>query len=236
MKKLELLWKLEENNVNLDRNLTKLDILKKELKTGSIEKKITNINRKLEILNNNSGIIKTCIIEQENSLTQYEYEINLLNDKLYKDNITDIRQLEYLSFEKEEIKKKLKEIEIEMIAYMEEDESIESKHKDNVFILKELKENSKEKSSSIKNELKSLEEKVKQEESKIKEIADKLDDDLLKQYNNLKERKHSPIVLIENNICIGCNMRLPTYQLEELKNKENIINCESCGRILYLRD
>lgn len=236
MNKLELLWQIEAHNVNLDINLKKIDILKRELNTEDIEKKIISINRKLKRLDNNKGIIKSCISKHENSLSQYEYEIGSLNDKLYKDNITDIKQLEYLSFQKEEIKKKLKEIEIEMIAYMEEDESIESKHKDNMSMLKELNEDSTEKDITIKNELKVLEEKVKQEENKIKEITGKLDTDLLKRYNSLKERKDRPIIVIENNICVGCNMRLPMYQLEELKDKENIINCESCGRILYLRD
>lgn len=236
MNKLELLWKLEEHNVNLDRNLKELDILKKGLEIKDVEKKIISINKKLKRLDNNKGIIKACISKHENSLSQYEYEIKSLNDKLYKDNITDIKQLEYLSFEKEEMKKKLKEIEIEMIAYMEEDESIEEKFKNNTSMLKELNNNSNKKDHEITNKLKNLEEKIKQEENKIKEIVEKLDADLLKQYNSLKERKNMPIVVIENNICVGCNMRLPMYQLEELKDKSNIINCESCGRILYLRD
>lgn len=236
MNKLELLWKLEEHNLNLDRDLKKLDILEKDFKGENIDKKIAAINRKLEILDNNRGIIKTSLLKYENSLAQYEYEIKDLDDKLYKDNITDIKQLEYLSYEKEEMKKKLKQLELEIIAYMEEDESIEAKHKDNTSKLEDLNEKLDEKDSIVKDDLKTLQEKIKFEENKIKEIMSKIDEDLLKQYNSLRDRKHSPVVLIKNNICIGCNMRLPMYQLEELKNKNNIINCESCGRILYLRD
>lgn len=235
MKRLGLLWKLEEHNQNIDKILKKLDSLKEELRLEDTEKDFKKVKRRLEILKNNEGIIKTCILKYENSLLQYEYEIESLNEKLYNDNITDIKQLEYLGYEKEQLQKQLKTVETEMIAYMEEDESIKEKLKENSSLLKELKEKLKQSDSEIQNDIEILEEKLKNEEKHIKEISERADTDLLKNYNRLRDRKDKPITFVIDNMCSGCNMRLPSYQLEELKERE-VINCESCGRILCLKD
>ena len=235
MNRLGLLWKLEEHNQNIDKNLKKLDSLKEKLKLEDTERDLKKTKRSLEILKNNEGIIKTCILKYENSLSQYEYEIKNLNERLYEDNITDIKQLEYLGYEKEQLNKKLKTVETEMIAYMEEDESIKEKIKENESLLEELEQKLKQNNSTIQNEIEALELILEKEERQIKEISERADADLLKNYNSLRERKDKPITLVIENMCSGCNMRLPSYQLEELK-KRAVINCESCGRILCLKD
>ena len=234
MKNIKLLLSLEENNEKLDKDFKKLDSLKEELKLEDTEKELKKVKRRLKILKNNKDIIKTCILKYENSLSQYEYEINTLNEKLYNDNITDIKQLEYLGFEKEQIKKKLKTVETEMIAYMEEDESIEEKHKENSSLLKELKARLEKNDSDIKKDIESLQVKLEKQEEIIKEISEKIDTNLLKDYKGLRDRKDKPITYVIDNICTGCNMKLPSYQIEELKEKK-AINCESCGRILCLK-
>lgn len=235
MKKLELIWKLEEHNQNIDKILKKLDSLKKELKLEDTEKDFKKVKRRLEILKNNEGIIKTCILKYENSLSQYEYEIKSLNEKLYEDNIRDIKQLEYLGYEKDQLKKKLNTVETEMIAYMEEDESIKAKLKENLLLLKKLEQKLEKNDSEIKNDIEALEIRLEKEKKQVEEISEKLDRDLLKEYLSLRCRKDKPITFVVDNICTGCNMKLPSYQIEELKKKETI-NCESCGRILCLKD
>lgn len=236
MNRIKLLWELESHNVNLTDILNKIENLNKGLEKEDTDKKIKKLIRRLEILDNNKGVIKTHIAKFENSLSQYEYEIAAINDKLYKENITDIKQLEYLGFEKEQLNNKLKEVETDMIAYMEEQELLDTKHCDAECLLKELSKNSDDQFDVIKKDIKELEEKSKEVEAKIKEITGKLDDEILAEYNDLIRRKDKPIVLIVNQMCSGCNMKLPTYQLEELKVKDQIVNCESCGRILYSRD
>lgn len=233
MNRLELLWKLEEDNVKLSAINKELEELNQKATDGDIEKRLGTIKKTMDRLINNRDILKTHILKFENLLSQYEFEIEELNDKLYKDNITDIKQLEYLSFEKEESKKKLAEVENNMIIYMEEQEIIEKKQAGNKIILEKLEKALQEDSSLIDKETKDLEKKLKEKQKLIDKITSKLDLDAIKIYTDLQERKDRPIVLIKDNICSGCNMRLPSYQLEELKIKDKIIICESCGRILY---
>lgn len=236
MNKLELLWELEIQNIILDDIIKKRDDFKKENMDRDTEEKTKKTIRSLEILDNNIGVIKTAVIKYENTLSQYEYEIKVLDDKLYKDNITDIKQLEYLGFEKEQLNKELRKIESEMMAYMEEEEILEKKHSTNTIILKELEKKTNEDTSKLTKELETLESLLKEKEKEIEEIVGKLDTDSLRQYNSLRERKDKPIVNVRDNICLGCYMKVPMYQLEDLRKRSDLINCESCGRILYLRD
>lgn len=236
MNRLELLWELEEENVKLEIVKKELEELNKKAIDGDVEKKLEAIKKTIDRLVNNRDILKTHILKFENLLAQYEFEIEELNNKLYKDNITDIKQLEYLSFEKEESKKKLKEVETNMIIYMEEEEITDKKHADSKIALEKLKKALKQDSSVNDKEIKTLEKKIKDKQKQIDKILDKIDSEAIKIYKDLQDRKDRPIVLIKENICSGCNMRLPNYQLEELKIIDKIIICESCGRILYSID
>lgn len=236
MNRLEELWKLENCNVNLDKDIRKIEQLDTEFKNRNIEGKTRKVNKKINIIDNNKEVIKTAILKYENTLSQYEFEIKTLNDKLYKDNITDIKQLEYLSFEKEELKKRIQKIESEMMIYMEEEEILNEKYNSSMETLKRLQKDSEKSNSSFQDEIKLLEEKVKKQKEDIDKISQKINPDFLKQYNSLNRRKKRPIVLIENDTCLGCNMKLPAYQLEDVKDNSKITNCESCGRIMYLRD
>lgn len=236
MNKIKLLWELEIHNLKLDELKSKLGLLNKESEEKNTDKKIKKVSRTLEILDNNKGVIKTCISKYENTLAQYEFEITSLDDKIYKDNITDIKQLEYLGFEKKQIQIKLKEEEKNMLAYMEEAEILDKKHSDSTVLLAELNEISKDQSSNTGKEVKDLKKKIEAEEKLIEKVIEKVDNKALKEYNALKNRKNKPVVKVIDNMCTGCNMKLPTYQVEELKVKGKLINCESCGRILYAED
>lgn len=236
MNKLELLWELEIQNLSLDGIIEKIDAFNKENASRDTDGKTKKAIRNLEILDNNIGVIKSAVAKYENSLSQYEYEIELIDDKLYKDNITDIKQLEYLGFEKEQLNKELKKVETEMIAYMEEEEILEKKHIDNTAIFEKLEKKANEDTSKTIKELEALESLLKEKENEIEKIIEKLDADSLRQYNSLRERKDKPIVNVRDNICLGCYMKVPMYQLEDLRKRSDLIHCESCGRILYLRE
>ena len=61
-----------------------------------------------------------------------------------------------------------------------------------------------------------------------------VDRDLLKKYKAIKRNYVSPMAKVENNQCGGCNMSLPMIVTKRLKDSETPIECENCGRILYM--
>lgn len=70
-------------------------------------------------------------------------------------------------------------------------------------------------------------EKIKKELSQIK-----VEDDLLKKYNQLKNDKIMPVFIpVRDDCCGACMQKLPTSQLNLLKEKGKL-ECEHCHRII----
>ena len=67
----------------------------------------------------------------------------------------------------------------------------------------------------------------------IKLAAEKVDPALLEKYKKVKARWRNPVVKLNNDRCSGCNMQLPVSVIGKLKVPGTVVECDSCGRILY---
>jgi predicted nucleic acid-binding Zn-ribbon protein len=66
-------------------------------------------------------------------------------------------------------------------------------------------------------------------------LASKIDADLLDQFERLFNSKgDAAIVAVEHGVCTGCHMKVTTATAARVKAGKEIVNCEQCGRILYL--
>ena len=70
----------------------------------------------------------------------------------------------------------------------------------------------------------------------VKAMEPDLDKALLAKYKQIKKNRVNPIALVQNNQCQGCNMSLPSLTLSKLKEQKELVECENCGRILYVRE
>jgi predicted nucleic acid-binding Zn-ribbon protein len=50
----------------------------------------------------------------------------------------------------------------------------------------------------------------------------------------VKQRRPNPVARLNNDRCSGCNMQLPSSVIGSLKVNGNIVECDSCGRIIYI--
>lgn len=72
-------------------------------------------------------------------------------------------------------------------------------------------------------------------ENERKVLAEKLDEDLLDRYDRLFASKgDAAVVRLEHEVCTGCHMKITTQTVVRVKGEQEIVNCEQCGRILYL--
>jgi predicted nucleic acid-binding Zn-ribbon protein len=65
--------------------------------------------------------------------------------------------------------------------------------------------------------------------------ASKVDPALLQRYKRIKQNRSMPVSLLKDGRCMGCNMELPSRDLAKIKKSDTVIECENCGRILYLQ-
>ena len=68
----------------------------------------------------------------------------------------------------------------------------------------------------------------------VETAAAKVDPALIERYNRVKQNRTMPVAELKDGRCMGCNMELPSRDLAKLKKSGAIVECENCGRILYL--
>ena len=61
-----------------------------------------------------------------------------------------------------------------------------------------------------------------------------IDPALLERYKAIKQHRPNPMAKLVGDRCEGCKMQLPSGVLQSLKVEGNIVECENCGRILYV--
>ena len=55
----------------------------------------------------------------------------------------------------------------------------------------------------------------------------------LRLFDRIVKRHHRAIVPVEDRICLGCYVNLPTSISPPGGVQERLLTCENCGRILY---
>jgi predicted nucleic acid-binding Zn-ribbon protein len=75
-------------------------------------------------------------------------------------------------------------------------------------------------------------EKIKAEQKKN---AKGISKELMKKYNNIRITHPDAIALVGEDRCGGCNMTLAALVIQRVKDQADAIECENCGRILYVK-
>lgn len=207
------------------KNEGPLRIKKLEEELNAIETKFREDYNRLEHLKQN--------------IRKFDQEIQDLEDKIEKSNI----KLSHIKSNKE-YKAALKEIEDlknakfltedKAIQVMEEIEELEKICQANSEKEAELRRRFEKDKDEVERELKALDEELKTLETKRDTFSQAIDQDLLREYLYLKERKEgqaiSPVV---GGVCQICHMGIPPQIFNELIRGNSLLTCTNCSRIIY---
>ncbi|HEY55510.1 MAG TPA: hypothetical protein G4N91_04465 [Dehalococcoidia bacterium] len=69
--------------------------------------------------------------------------------------------------------------------------------------------------------------------SKRQLLAGEIEPQAVEFYQGLKKDKGTAVARVEQGICRGCRISLPTTELQQARGG-NLVQCSSCGRILFL--
>lgn len=82
-------------------------------------------------------------------------------------------------------------------------------------------------------ELKAATPELERLKKEVDRLEPNVDDSLLECYKRVKKSRINPVAKVVNEQCSGCNMAIPSLIMRHLREGSEIIECESCGRILY---
>ena len=171
-----------------------------------------------------------------------EEDIQELDNKIEKSNIklSNVKSnKEYTAALKEidELKKSKVHLEDEVIRLMEEIEEMGNKCSLNKDNQQETKKKFEQTKKEVKKELKILDDGLKHLEIERSKFDKAVDQELLKKYVFLKERKGGLAVSsVIGGVCQTCHMGIPPQKYNELQRGNLLLNCPHCQRMIYWGD
>ena len=179
------------------------------------------------------------LAENQRSRRKRENDIAMLREKIsrHKDQMLEVKTneqyralLHEIEFHEAEIRKLEDGILMEMI----ESESLEKQ-------LRETQQNLAVERSRGEEDIRLAEQKKQQDEENLRaaeasraEARSLLDPDIYFSYERIATaRKGRAVAEVYNGACGGCHVCLRPQAYNEVRTNEQILNCESCGCILY---
>ena len=65
-------------------------------------------------------------------------------------------------------------------------------------------------------------------------VGAEVDPAYMERYKNVREQRFPVMAKLNNDQCSGCNMSLPSAIAKQIAGSDEIVECENCGRILYM--
>lgn len=200
--------------------------------------------------------LKNIFLEKKNSLSSFQEEVKQLQVKRKEkelelsskeENIRKAQAQLYQLKTNKEYQAKLTEIASLKadVSLLEEDvikilDKIEEAEKRLEKAKKEVEEEEKkfkEEEKRVKKEIEEIEIKIKELENRRKQLASQINENLLSTYEKLlKTRDGLAIVPVENENCGACHIKVTAQKINEIKMYKELIFCENCVRILYLKE
>ncbi|GAB6138309.1 zinc ribbon domain-containing protein [Halanaerobaculum tunisiense] len=234
MSKIDLLYQLQ----SLDEQMTEIeegsgnDSLEEEI--ASLKEEIEKLKQKKEVTQADLAQVEEKIKEQEFVESRVERQKEDYEKQLYSGENSNPKELEQLkeklesiSLEKEELEENLLELMVQAEEIEEEIKQLEEKIAEQKRELSAVKEKKEEQEEEQVQELESIKE-------RRQEIITSLDEEVLAKYDQLLASKNGKaVVKVEDGYCLGCRMSLPIKLVSKVKANQELILCNSCGRILY---
>ncbi len=234
MEQLDLLWEYQGIDLELEQ-------YENERKNSPIRQKL------LKLMN--------YLLEQQNALQDMEsvakekmhafeiinknYEeiidhLEIAEEKVANGEVSDLEQLKQIKRSSEETREKLQKQEADLLKLVGEIDRLNRKLRDVTIKISKGKKEYSQVKAQYDGELEKISGELKKLREKKKSIETKIDKGLLEKYRNLRINRSTAVAAIDEDKCGGCNMTLASLVVRNVKDSERVVECEHCGRILYL--
>jgi predicted nucleic acid-binding Zn-ribbon protein len=179
------------------------------------------------------------ITEIQKRKVDVEDEFELENVRLGKSqkklsSLKTNREYQALQKEINEIKKANAAREDEILAIMEETNSLQEEIKGKKQQVKQDRKEIKAEQKRIKQLQARLNAKIAALTEDSEAVSKDISPNLLTKYNFLKDRRAGvAIAAVTDGVCSACNMNIPPQLYNELLRDEKILTCPSCQRLIY---
>ena len=229
----------QELNTIYEAQKIDLKILEKERVLLSTPNMIKNMDSELESARTKIQKEKEVIEELEKERRKKEKELEVEKDK--------IKKLEAKLYEvktNKEYQALLKEIEAakisndnteeDILVLMDKAEDIRKDHDSTVANLQAREKEIRIEKEKIEKDIQSMDATIAELKTERDNLLSVVNESLRSTYLLLREKRNGIAVsTAKNGVCLGCFMNIPPQLYIEVTKNRQLIQCPSCGRILY---
>ncbi|MDF1591325.1 MAG: C4-type zinc ribbon domain-containing protein [Desulfobacterales bacterium] len=225
---------------------TLVDLQRVESEVASIKSKLNNVANSIEgldarVLDREKGYqeIQTQldVLQKQYRLLESDIQMTQTRAKKSREKLGSVKNnKEYQSILKEIEDMQLKNsiVEDQMIAILEKIETIEQAihtKKSEIEIIKAQVDIEKK---TIQQDMIRNQQILARLETDIENISRRVEPELLKKYRLVKgQTRGVAIAAVQNGVCQGCNLNIPSQMYNELQRYDTLTMCPHCQRMIY---
>jgi hypothetical protein len=229
---IEILASLQEIDREIREKHGSRDLLLAEMQRK--EKEIETKKAEINLLSSEWAEWDKLRREKERVLQEDGQKV--MEKRMRMNRIKNIKELQALQREIDQIKQHNTQLEEELMKVLEELEGRAAALKAKEEEVKKLEEEWAEKRKELEAQLSGIERAVAESASTRKAIAAQLESHLIERYELIFSRRGGmAVVTVSGGICQGCFMNIPPQLWNEIMKSERLNLCPSCHRILYYK-
>lgn len=227
---MKSLIELQSVDLLMDSCLKEISFIENEINDNS---RLVAIQTKINQLQKNIDILNKALNQLNISIETNNNKILSLETRLYGGEITNNKQSEATVIEIDLLKSQTTEYEEKSLQCIIKLEPYENELKNTSLIFESAKTKKIDSKKQLQIKLENLytqRTNLQEEKSYLLNIVDK---SYLEKYLIIRKRKPNAVGLTDKGICSACNVKLPTGELNSLKQSTSISYCKTCGAIIF---
>ena len=170
----------------------------------------------------------------EAEVEKQKVKIEQAEASLYSGNIKNPKELQDLQNESASLKRYLETLEERQLEAMLEEEAKEQSKQAALDALEKVKMRLADQNVTLMTEQQDLDKEFERLESERQAALAPLDTGLLTVYEQLRQdRRGLAVAKISDGACVACGTTLTPSQNQNARSTNQILNCPTCGRILF---
>jgi predicted nucleic acid-binding Zn-ribbon protein len=173
--------------------------------------------------------------EREFEADELKRKIEPLEKKLYQGTVVSPKELGDLQKDIESLKRRRSELDDRAIEAMDAVEAAQQALRDAELRLQELEEQHQALHRELTERISTLTDEIAALEPRREQQASASDQQWMQLYERIAAgRQRRAVAKVEGGACQGCRITLPTQLIQKARGGQQIVQCSSCERILYV--
>ena len=155
------------------------------------------------------------------------------DEQLYSGRIRNPKELTNLQHEADMLKAKRDQLENSVLEIMDQVELAEASVVATGSEVEKLEAEWHSQQQQLSADIEALKSKLSALQHKRQLLSAEIDSQAVEVYDELRKQKGQAVAKVEQGICRGCRISLPSSELQQARSGD-LMQCGSCGRVLFL--